>query len=129
MSIDAVANPTYQPAMRIITAITNGFPAIVTTSFAHQYLSGLIVRLFIPRYFGMVQADKLQGAITVIDDVTFSINLDTTYFDPFVVPVQTPLTAQLANVVPFGELTSQFNGSTANVLPYPLKPGVYSKEQ
>lgn len=128
----AIQYPLCQPAMRIITAITNSFPAVVTTSFAHQYLNGLIVRLYIPAYYGMEQANKLSGTITVIDDVTFSLDIDTIPFDPFVVPVLEEhigdfwfSNKELANVVPFGEVNSQTNGSTQNVLPYPLRPGTY----
>lgn len=130
----AIQYPLCQPAMRIITAITNSSPAVITTSFAHQYLDGLIVRLYVPAYYGMEQANKLSGIITVIDDVTFSMTIDTTDFDPFVVPVLEDQIGdywfskkEIANVVPYGELNSQTNGSTQNVLPYPLTPGTYAK--
>ncbi len=129
----AVEYPLAQPAMRIITTITNGFPAVVTTSFAHQYLNGLIVRLYIPQYYGMQQANQLSGTITIIDEVTFSVTIDTTDFDPFVVPVLEVQIGdfwfskkELANVVSYGELNAQTNGSTQNVLPYPLTPGTYA---
>lgn len=131
--ITAVEFPLAQPAMRIITAITNAFPAVVTTSFAHQYVDGLIARLTIPLYYGMQQADQLTGTITVIDAVTFSIDIDTTQFDPFVVPVLEEQIGdfwfskkQFAEVTPFGELNDQTRGSTQNVLPYPLTPGTYA---
>jgi hypothetical protein len=127
-NIYAFMKPVVQPAMRIIVAITNANPAVVTTSFAHQYLNGLIVRLNVPYYFGMSQIDKLSGAITIIDDLNFSIPIDSILFNPFVVPTMTNNTGQLANVVSYGELTSQTNGSTQNVLPYPLSPGTYWKQ-
>jgi hypothetical protein len=128
MAYTAIQYPTYQPAMRIITAITNAFPAQVTTSFPHQYVSGIIARLFVPIAFGMNQANELEGSITIIDDTNFTIDIDTRLFDPFVLPpapVQignfyftTPENGQVATVVPLGEITSQLTGSLVNVLPY-----------
>lgn len=87
MSILADANPVFQRAMRIISTITNANPAVVTTTFDHQYLTGLIVRLNIPRGYGMTQANRLYGPIVVTGATTFTIDIDTTHFDTFIVPV------------------------------------------
>lgn len=87
MSYQAIAFPIFQPAMRIIAAISNSFPAVIETTFPHQYFTGTIVRLYIPNGFGMVQANKLQGTIAVIDPETFAIDIDTTLFDTFIVPM------------------------------------------
>lgn len=84
MSILADQNPVFQRAMRVISSITNDYPAVVTTTFAHQYLTGLIVRLNIPKGYGMTQANQLYGPIIVTGDSTFTIDIDTTYFDPFI---------------------------------------------
>lgn len=110
----AVADPIFQPAMRVITAITNGFTAQVTTSFAHDYLDGMIVRLYVPRDYGMIQADKKMGTITIVDSTNFLIDIDTTYFDAFVVPMSTNVNAQ---VVPIGEVNNTLQASTLNILP------------
>ncbi len=59
----ALTSPVYLPAMRIVTNITQAFPAIVTTSFAHNYMDELIVRLNVPTGWGMVQANQLFGQI------------------------------------------------------------------
>lgn len=88
MVVSAQTNPTYQPARRIIENITNARIASVTTTFAHNYLDGEIVRLIIPKEFGMFQADKLKGTITVTGNTTFDIDIDTRKFDSFItVPV------------------------------------------
>lgn len=113
MAIGALPNPPYQPAMREITAITNDFPASVTTSFAHQYFSGTILRLYVPIEYGMVQANHLQGTITVTSATQFTIDIDTRLFDPFVVP-GAPL--QLAQSVPFGEENDLLLAATQNIL-------------
>lgn len=118
MATLAVQFPTYQPAMRIISAITNAFPALVTTSFAHQYKTGLIVRLNIPLGFGMLAANQKTGIITVISDTTFEINIDTTQFEPYVVSGTYPFSYQSGQVTPIAEANSLLNSSIQNVLPY-----------
>ena len=74
----AIENPVFQPAMRIIVAITNGFPAQVTTSFAHGYITGEIVRIVVPSADGMQQINNMVGTLTVNSDTTFLIDIDTT---------------------------------------------------
>jgi hypothetical protein len=118
MAILATAYPVFQPAMRIITAITNASPASVTTSFDHQYRTGTVVRLNIPTGFGMVQANQLTGTITVTSDTSFTIPIDTTYFDVFAASVTFPYSYQSATVVPIGEDSATLLAATVNVLPY-----------
>ena len=125
MAIVAIQNPAFQKAMRVITAITNSDPAVITTSFAHNYITGQIVRIYIPPYFGMTQINRLTGTIAVLTDTQFAIDINTTNFDTFVVPL-TPagylppgVQLQYATVVPVGEVTSSLSASTVNVLPYP----------
>jgi hypothetical protein len=113
MPILAFQHPIFQPAMRIIAAITNANPASVTTTFAHQYITLTIVRLDIPIGFGMTQANQLFGTIIVTSPTTFTINIDTTQFDVFVVPAGTE---QYAQVVPIGEDSSTLKAATLNVL-------------
>ena len=67
-------NPLYYPAMRLIAAITNSNPAIVTTTFAHQYMDGLSVRLDLPPAVGMRQANGLEGDIIVLTRHHFFCN-------------------------------------------------------
>lgn len=113
----AIVNPKFMPAARDIVAITKAFPLQVTTSFAHSYLSGLIVRLYIPVNFGMVILNKVKGSIVVTGPTTFTMNIDSTYLDPFVVPPDQPgnnLTP--AQVVPVGEDTDILTQSFVNIL-------------
>lgn len=118
--------PTYQPAMRNILSITQATQALITTTFDgtnpgnHQYQTGLIVRLLIPAGFGMVQANQLQGEITVTNPTQFTITIDTTSFDPFVVPPYQPgNNGTPAQAVPFGEDNAMLTEAVQNVLPYP----------
>jgi len=118
MAILATQFPIYQPAMRIIDSITNAFPAAVTTSFDHQYITGTIVRLYVPLGFGMVQANEKEGTITVTGATTFTVDIDTTQMDPFTTPPVFPEDRQSAQVVPTGEISSTLLAATRNVLPY-----------
>lgn len=121
MAIYAIEHPTYQPAMRIIEAITNANPASVTTTFAHNYITGTIVRIVIPRIpynstgFGMAQINEQQGTITVTGDTTFTIDINTLTYDIFSNPGTFD---QQPQVVPMGEITEILTAATQNVLPY-----------
>jgi len=122
----AVQFPTFQRAMRNVLSITQAENALVTTTFDgttpgnHQYQTGLIVRLYVPDGFGMVQANELSGPITVINDTQFTIPIDTTNFDAFVIPAYQPgAFGTPAQVVPVGEVNDILTEETQNVLPYP----------
>lgn len=122
----AVEFPMFQRAMRNILSITQAENALVTTTFDginpgnHQYLTGLIVRLYVPYGFGMVQVHQLEGPITVINDTQFTIPIDSTNFDAFVVPAFQPgAFGTPAQVVPIGEVNDILTEATQNVLPYP----------
>jgi len=118
MAILAVESPTFQPAMRIITAITQSNPAAVTTSFDHDYVSGMIVRLVIPPGYGLEEYNEQKGTITVTGDTTFTIDIDTTIGEPFTVPAVFPENKQSPQVLPIGEINSMLTTATRNVLPY-----------
>jgi hypothetical protein len=109
--------PIYQPAMRVISAISNSFPVTITTTINHQYQSGLIVRIDVPAGLGMQQLNQQFGPITVTGDTTFSIPIDTTFYDIFILPTQNS-GYQDAQSVPFGEISSIIYQATRNVLPY-----------
>ena len=103
--------------MRIVTAITQSNPAMVTTSFAHQYVDGTIIRLDIPRADGMQEANQLFGGIVVNGPTTFLIDIDTRYFEPFAIPIGvSPHINTCAMAVPIGELNSTLRASLVNTL-------------
>lgn len=111
--------PVFQPAMRLIASITQANPAVITTTFAHQYVSGTIIRLDLPPAVGMPQANQFTGPITVTGTTTFTIPLNTTTFTPFVLPEDPlPQVNTCAQVVPIGEISSILTAATMNVLPY-----------
>lgn len=120
----AVQFPVYKPAMRIILAITNAPLASVTTSLDgttpgnHGYISGTIVRLDFAPGYGMVQANQLTGTIVVTGLTTFTIDIDTTLFQPFAFPATFPENRQYSLVVPVGEINSILTAAVVNTLPY-----------
>jgi hypothetical protein len=116
MVILALTDPTYQPAMRIIDAITNADPASITTTFDHDYVTGTIVRIVVPLGFGMQQINQMVGTITVTGNTTFTIDIDTSWFDSFAAPVVFPFNQQYAQVVPIGEINETLLIATKNVL-------------
>ena len=118
MAILAYKNPVFQKAMRIISNITNANPASVTTTFNHNYITGMIVRLNIPPGYGMQQANQLYGPIIVTGDTTFTIDINTIPMDTFSAPSTFPQNRQNAQVTPIGELSDTLLAATQNVLPY-----------
>jgi hypothetical protein len=109
----AVQVPLYQPAMRVVTAITNANPASVTTSFAHNYINTDIVQFYMPSGFGMQQINGLVSSIVVTSPTTFTVNINTINFDPF----HDPNNGQFAQVTPIAENNSTIYGATFNTAP------------
>lgn len=118
MAIFAVQYPIFQRAMRVIGSISNSYPAVITTTFAHQYKTGLIVRLNIPTGYGMTAINQKYTPIIVTSPTTFTMDLDTTELDPFVAPTAYPYSSQYAQVTPIGEVNEILTNATQNVLPY-----------
>jgi len=111
--------PTFQPSMRLIASITQSNPAIITTTFAHNYKDGTVVRIDIPEIDGMQQMNGLIGTILIIDTTTFSISIDSTNFDAFSIPMDvSPHEFTCAQVVPIGEDNATLLAALQNVLPY-----------
>lgn len=111
--------PVYQPAMRVISAITNALQVTVTTTIDHQYQPGIIVRIDIPTGLGMQQLNQQIGAITSVPTTTtFTMAIDTTKYDVFTPPTMFPPPYQDAMSVPVGEINSTIDYAVVNALPY-----------
>lgn len=111
-------NPDYFPAMRLIEAITQANPAEVTTTFAHGYGTGMIVRLVVPPADGMQEINGMTGTITVTGDDTFTIDIDSTLFEPFAIPVTYPPHVDIcAQVIPIGEVNETLLWASKNIVP------------
>lgn len=115
----AIERPVFLPAMRIVSAISQSDPLEVTTTFAHLYLDGCIVRLDLPQSVGMQQANQLFGPLTVTSATTFTLPFDSTLFGPFSIPVSPlPQVNTCALSVPIGETNLNLDSAVQNVLPY-----------
>jgi hypothetical protein len=122
-----VTNPTFQPAQQNILSITNANPAVITTTMdginpsINNYQTGMIMRLNIPYTWGMQQANQFKAPITVLTSSTFSMPVDTTLMDQFVVPTGQPTSfGTPATVVNVGETNDNLRWAVQNILPYPL---------
>lgn len=111
-------NPDYFPAMRLIAAITNTNPAQVTTTFAHGYGTGMIVRLVVPEADGMQQINNKTGTITVTGAESFTIDIDATYYDIFAIPSPAhPHANTCAMVIPIGEVNETLRYAAESLAP------------
>lgn len=82
---------TYTPSICDIAAITQSVQALVTTSIDHTFVIGQEVQFFIPPQWGMIQLNKLKGYVLTIPDTDqFTVDIDTLFFDAFVVPSTPP---------------------------------------
>ncbi len=109
----------FSPRMSLIAAITLTENAVVTTTMAHGLITGEIVRLIVPPGFGMEQANNLVSSIAVLSPTTFVTGINTTTFDPYVVPAPNPHLPACGQVIPIGEVNQILTAATHNVLPLP----------
>ena len=107
------------PSSLLITAITQSLPMVITVAIgnpaseANTYIPGMNVRLQVPITYGMYQANNLVGTITAITGSNFTLNIDSSQFDAFVVPSGN--VEQPATIAPFGSRNLQFSNQTNQV--------------
>ena len=80
----------YVPLARIVSNVTNDYPARVTTTENHDFTEGQSIRLIVPDAYGM--AVNARGLIIVVNDTVFDIDVDTSDLLAFVQPVAVPNT-------------------------------------
>lgn len=107
----------FMPRMSLIAAITQAEIATVTTTLAHGLLSGEIVRVIVPPGFGMEQINQQTGTIVVTSPTTFTIDINTTFYDPYVIPTPNPHLAACGQIIPIAEINETLKAATQNVLP------------
>jgi len=110
----------FTPQAREISTISNAFPAVVTTTQPHGYLSLLLIRFFLPppTYFGMPSLNGQVYQITVLSPTTFSVPVNTANLDPF----SLSHTEQVPQVTPTAENASILYQAERNALP-PISGG------
>lgn len=106
------------PSSIVITAITRAYPMVVTVDVdplteANTYIENQLVKLTVPITYGMFQADGLVGQVLSVSGSDITLNIDSTLFDPFVVPAAGKL--QPASLAPYGSRNLQFSNLTGQV--------------
>lgn len=128
-SLSLLQDPYWYPTYRVITNISQSFPAIVTLAVNHTYTVGQSVMLQLPvvsaAAFGMPSLSGLQDVLTIVAvnqadangyTNTISINFDTTGIGPFEFPLASDPGFTPAAVYPSGENTAQALASNVNIL-------------
>lgn len=100
---------------KTIASVTNANPCVVTTSYPHYYLPGLVVRFLIPAIFGMQQLNNVTAQIIAVTTNTFTLNIDSTNFGIFAYPSPLPTAYSQPTVIP--------NSSGPSLPPLPLQFG------
>lgn len=114
VNVGAQPTPEFQPAMRQVTAITTTNPVSVTTSFAHNYFTGDIVRIIVPIGQGMQEINQQYAPITVTSPTTFTMPFNGNAWQPLNIPVGALNFPQSLNIA---EATLGTPGALYNTLP------------
>jgi len=107
------------PSTLLITGITQDYPMVVTftvpSTGSNTYIENQLVRLTVPRTWGMYQANGLTGKILNVNSTTMALDIDSTYFDTFVDGSATSETP--ASLSPAGSRNLEFSNLT-NRIPF-----------
>ncbi len=121
---------TYTPAINNLDAVTQANPALVTTEDDHNYVVNQQVQFFIPPQWGMRQLNTLKGyVVTIPTTTTFTVNINTSQFDAFVVP--SPPATVVINPAQVSGIGGYNYGQSApgGVLPLPQTiPGAFENQ-
>ncbi len=105
------------PSMLLITGMSQSFPTVIDFTVpetgSNTYRAGQLVRLTVPRLWGMFQANGLIVKIISVSNSSMIVDLDSTYFDAFVDGSATSTTP--ASLSPAGSRNLEFNNSTNDV--------------
>lgn len=123
-----MANQYLPPVIQIpsaleITAITRALPMVITVQIGNSstevntYIVGQAVRLFIPRTYGMYQANNLVGTIMAINNDEFTLNINSSQFDAFSVPAGITV-EQPATISPAGSRNYQYTNGSSLAVPF-----------
>lgn len=74
------------PRWRYITDISNEQYAVVTFSDLHDFIVNEIISFRVTKPYGMVEINERTAKVLAIDDMTVTIDIDTTFFTPFIYP-------------------------------------------
>lgn len=102
------------PSALEITNMTQSFPMVITisnnTDQENTYQAKQLIKLFIPRGYGMFQANEAICEIISVNGNDILVNIDSTNFDAFINPP--PNTEQPASLSPSGSRNLEFNNNS-----------------
>jgi len=104
--------PTQEiPKFLTVSAVTQGYPMVVTVVESNLYIALQSMRFSIPPSYGMTQLDGLTGNIIQITGQNFYFNIDSSVFDPFVIPVPGVKIEKPATISSAGSNNLQYNNN------------------
>lgn len=93
-----------------IAAITRGNPTIIQTTVNHNYLSGNIIKIYLPTTSNNIkQLNGQFGLATILSPNTFSLPIDSTNYYPYVYNAAAP-----AQSVPIAEINQTLQNAVDN---------------
>jgi len=107
---------TFTPPRSAIANITQTVKCTVITATPHGLTTGQVVRLHVPKNYGMVELNQMLVSIIVGSPTIFNIQMtqtpypifiDSTTFTPFTIPAQPQFTAE---VLPVGSGPTPYIG-------------------
>lgn len=85
---------------KTIASITQGNPMVVTTSFPHFYVAGMMVTFLIPPAFGMQQLNRITAQVLAVTTYTITVNVNSMAFIPFSYPSPLPNAYTPPTIIP-----------------------------
>jgi hypothetical protein len=126
----AANNALFYPRRRYVTNVTQATNAQVSTSIAHGLTPGQEIRFNIPTQSGMIQLNPqldnnyfpTSSSVpvivqTIVDDYTFTININTTGYTAFTWPTIAQQPSSFPIMVPVGEDTATALSSNSAQVP------------
>lgn len=101
---------TYIPFTCDISSIAQGATTTITTAINHGFIVGNSVQFVIPPQYGMRQLDKMVGYVLSFTSNTITVNIDSTLFDAFVIPIPafSIIVFDPAQVLPVGDANTGY---------------------
>lgn len=79
----------FEPRRRIISSVSTESQAIITTTEDHKYSNGDLVRIYVPKSYGM-ELDGVKSFIQILSETTFRVGVDTFSLFGFTSPPSAP---------------------------------------
>ena len=92
-----------QPQFNYITKIQTGINTTLTFSTIHRYIPKQLIKISVPRSFGMQEIDQRTVEIISVTPYEVVVALDSWYFSPFSFPPSNPF-----SILPQGYITPLF---------------------